>query len=294
MLSRRARCTAMARRSRCRARAVSGDDYGMLAVAATARPSGAVFVFVCLRQEVRAGQLIVLADGKADLVDFAVSLQARIDDLHKAVDEIASALTRVDKRFDGAVSNVALVRYDAYGDRGGQQSATVAMLDSCSQRRRGERDPGPRLRAHLHERARSGQLRDHALAGRGRGCPASDGALSPKDNASRRRARLDGRVLRSDSSSTSGSSLIPSIEPLGRAERQGGCYISSQGATGSGAELQLRASERVHRAASACAGLQGPGGGDREVCAAASLGQRHLPSSARHPACSPTCACRGW
>ena len=47
------------------------------------------------------------------------------------MDEIASALTRVDKRFDGALSNVALVRYDAYGDRGGQQSATVAMLDSA-------------------------------------------------------------------------------------------------------------------------------------------------------------------
>lgn len=73
----------------------------------------------------------MLADGKADLVDFSVSLQARIDDLHKTVDEIASALTRVDKRFDGALSNVALIRYDAYSDRGGQQSATVALLDSA-------------------------------------------------------------------------------------------------------------------------------------------------------------------
>ena len=86
--------------------------------------------FLAVRR-LRVGQLIVLADGKADLVDFAVALQARIDDLHKTVDEIASALTRVDKRFDGALSNVALVRYDAYGDRGGQQSATVAMLDSA-------------------------------------------------------------------------------------------------------------------------------------------------------------------
>jgi hypothetical protein len=82
-------------------------------------------------RRIRAGQLTVLADGKTDLIDFAVSLQARIDDLHKAVDEVASALTRVDKRFDGALSNVALVRYDAYGDRGGQQSATMAMLDSA-------------------------------------------------------------------------------------------------------------------------------------------------------------------
>jgi hypothetical protein len=91
--------------------------------------SGAAVALLFLRR-IRAGQLTVLADGKADLVDFSVSLQARIDDLHKTVDEIASALTRVDKRFDGALANVALIRYDAYGDRGGQQSATVAMLDS--------------------------------------------------------------------------------------------------------------------------------------------------------------------
>ena len=89
----------------------------------------ATFSLLAIRR-VRAGQLTVLADGKADLVDFSVSLQARIDDLHKTVDEIASALTRVDKRFDGALTNVALIRYDAYGDTGGQQSATVAMLDS--------------------------------------------------------------------------------------------------------------------------------------------------------------------
>jgi hypothetical protein len=90
----------------------------------------ALFALLALRR-LRAGQLIVLADGKTDLIDFSVSLQARIDDLHKTVDEIASALTRVDRRFDGALSNVALIRYDAYGDRGGQQSATVAMLDSA-------------------------------------------------------------------------------------------------------------------------------------------------------------------
>ena len=97
-----------------------------LAVVAVA---GAAVALLALRR-IRAGQLIVLADGKADLVDFSVSLQARIDDLHKTVDEIASALTRVDKRFDGALTNVALIRYDAYGNSGGQQSATVAMLDS--------------------------------------------------------------------------------------------------------------------------------------------------------------------
>ena len=80
--------------------------------------------------KVRAAQLVLLGGGKADLVDFAVSLQARIDDLHRVVDEIAGGLSRVDRRVDGCVSNAAIVRYDAYEDTGGHQSGTLAMLDA--------------------------------------------------------------------------------------------------------------------------------------------------------------------
>jgi hypothetical protein len=45
-------------------------------------------------QQVRAAQRVLLGGGKEDLVDFAVSLQGRIDDLHRAVDEIAAGLSR--------------------------------------------------------------------------------------------------------------------------------------------------------------------------------------------------------
>src|SRR5213593_1634068 len=79
---------------------------------------------------VRSAQLVLLGGGKQDLVDFAVSLQGRIDDLHGAVDEIAAGLSRVDRRVDESVSKTALVRYDAYAGAGGQQSASVALLDS--------------------------------------------------------------------------------------------------------------------------------------------------------------------
>ena len=65
------------------------------------------------------------------MVDFAVSLQGRIDDLHRAVDEVATGLTRVDRRVDGAVSNTSIVRYDAYEGAGGQQSASLAFLDAA-------------------------------------------------------------------------------------------------------------------------------------------------------------------
>ena len=79
---------------------------------------------------VREAQLVLLGGGKGDLVDFAVSLQGRIDDLHRAVDEIAGGLSRVDRRVDTAVSKTSLVRYDAYEGAGGHQSASIALLDA--------------------------------------------------------------------------------------------------------------------------------------------------------------------
>ncbi len=79
---------------------------------------------------VRAGQSVLLGGGKDDLVEFAVSLQGRIDDLNAAVDEVAAALARVDQRVDGTVSHASIVRYDAYEGTGGHQSSTVAFLDA--------------------------------------------------------------------------------------------------------------------------------------------------------------------
>ena len=91
-----------------------------------------VLVVLLWRQvaRVKANQSVLLGTGRGDLLDFAVSLQSRIDDLHRAVDEVAAALSRVDRRVDGAVTNTAVVRYDAYEGTGGQQSASVALLDA--------------------------------------------------------------------------------------------------------------------------------------------------------------------
>ena len=47
------------------------------------------------------------------------------------MDEIAAALARVDRRVDDTVSKTAIVRYDAYEQSGGHQSASVALLDSA-------------------------------------------------------------------------------------------------------------------------------------------------------------------
>jgi hypothetical protein len=75
--------------------------------------------------------MVLLGGGREDLVDFAVSLQGRIDDLHRAVEEVGLGLSRVDKRVDGCLSHTSIVRYDAYEDAGGHQSASLAFLDAA-------------------------------------------------------------------------------------------------------------------------------------------------------------------
>jgi hypothetical protein len=81
-------------------------------------------------RRLREAQRVMLGGGRKDLVDFSVSLQARIDDLHRAVDEVAAGLARVDRRVDATLMNTSIVRYDAYEGTGGHQSASLAMLDA--------------------------------------------------------------------------------------------------------------------------------------------------------------------
>ena len=112
---------------------LSASAAGWIAVAAAAAAGAALLVallhYLTLRR-VRRAQLTLLAGGKADLVDFSVSLQGRVDDLRRAVDALTSSLGRLDRRVDETVSKTAIVRYDAYENSGGHQSASVAMLDS--------------------------------------------------------------------------------------------------------------------------------------------------------------------
>ena len=99
------------------------------AAASVAALGACAWLWVRLKR-LRAAQRSLLGGGRADIVDFAVSLQGRIDDLHRAVDEIAAGLSRVDRRVDGSLTNTAVVRYDAYAGTGGHQSASVAFLDA--------------------------------------------------------------------------------------------------------------------------------------------------------------------
>ena len=113
---------------------VSGNVAALIAVLGLAVGIAGVTI-ACVAwvrvRRVRDAQRMLIGGGRKDLVEFAVSLQGRIDDLHRAVDEIAAGLARVDRRVDTSVTNTAIVRYDAYEDTGGHQSASLALLDAA-------------------------------------------------------------------------------------------------------------------------------------------------------------------
>jgi hypothetical protein len=107
-------------------------DAGTIAAGAVAVVALVVAVLCGLAlRRVRAAQTTLIGDGRRDLVDFAVSLQARIDELHRVVDALSGSVARLDTRIDGSVSKTAIVRYDAYENSGGHQSASVALLDAA-------------------------------------------------------------------------------------------------------------------------------------------------------------------
>jgi hypothetical protein len=112
---------------------LSASVAGWIAIGAAVGAAVALLLAIgysiALRR-VRQAQLVLLGGGRGDLVDFAVSLQSRVDALNGSVDEVAAGLARIDRRVDDTVSKTAIVRYDAYENSGGHQSASVAMLDS--------------------------------------------------------------------------------------------------------------------------------------------------------------------
>jgi uncharacterized protein DUF4446 len=112
---------------------LSSSVAGWIAIAAAAvAVVGGVLAFALWARlrRMHAAQQAVLGSGSRDLVDFAVSLQGRIDGLHRSVDEVSAALGRLERRLDSTVSRLAVVRYDAYEQTGGHQSASVALLDA--------------------------------------------------------------------------------------------------------------------------------------------------------------------
>jgi hypothetical protein len=114
------------------------DPAGLAALAAGAVALLALVLSTVLAVRVRrlrAAQQAVLGDGtRQDLVGHAAGLQAAFVQLHDRVEEVAGQLEQrvqqAERRLDGAITHRALVRYDAYGELSGHQSASLALLDA--------------------------------------------------------------------------------------------------------------------------------------------------------------------
>ena len=69
-----------------------------------------------------------------DLVAHAVRIEQCFTDLRELVDDtmasLETTLTTMHSRLDGCVAHQGLVRYDAYNELSGQQSSSLALLDS--------------------------------------------------------------------------------------------------------------------------------------------------------------------
>ena len=85
-------------------------------------------------RRVRAAQRTVLGSDEQDIVQHSATLQEAFVQLRDWVEETAARLeSRVsgaEYRMDGCVAHTSLVRYDAMNELSGQQSSTVALLDS--------------------------------------------------------------------------------------------------------------------------------------------------------------------
>jgi Protein of unknown function (DUF4446) len=107
-----------------------------LGAAALAVLTFLVVMVVALRvRRLRADQRAVLGGrAREDLVTHAAALQDAFAALHERVEEVAERLegrmADAEHRLDGAIAYRALVRYDAYGELSGHQSASLALLDA--------------------------------------------------------------------------------------------------------------------------------------------------------------------
>ena len=111
---------------------------GIVALAAAGVAGVALILAIVLAfrvRRLRASQKAVLGDaGQLDLIEHSARLEQGFVDLRDWVEETAAGIeTRMgaaEGRIDGCLTYRSLVRYDAYNEMSGQQSSSVALLDS--------------------------------------------------------------------------------------------------------------------------------------------------------------------
>jgi hypothetical protein len=82
-------------------------------------------------RRLRRSQLVVMGHhDQRDIVAHVESLDSQVRNLREAVEILTDQLDEQKRHLDHALTNRAIVRYDAFRDAGGEQSASFALLDN--------------------------------------------------------------------------------------------------------------------------------------------------------------------
>ena len=117
---------------------MDSDAAGIVAIAAAALAVVALIVCLVLARRIRrirsTQQLIEGEDGGRTLTEHTAELDRRLAELGHGVARSLEGLrerdTELDRRLRGAITQFAVIRYDAMGDMTGRQSSSIALLDS--------------------------------------------------------------------------------------------------------------------------------------------------------------------
>jgi len=81
-------------------------------------------------RRMRKAQKVVIGSTGADLVEYAMSLLARVEQAEGTAGSAQAAVQALAGRVDGCFERRALLRYDALEGAGAKQSVTIALMDS--------------------------------------------------------------------------------------------------------------------------------------------------------------------
>ena len=88
-----------------------------------------LLLYLRLRRLTR-NQRLVLGGSQQDLVEYAVSLLARVERMESRTSAVEGGLTALSRRIDRCLQRRGLVRYDALEGAGAKQSSSIALLDA--------------------------------------------------------------------------------------------------------------------------------------------------------------------
>ncbi len=91
---------------------------------------GLYLVFRRLQRFHRNQHVIMGSRGNVDIVEHVSAMDDKLANMRVALEDLALVARDHDVRIDGTLARIGVVRFDAYQDLGGRQSAAVAFLNS--------------------------------------------------------------------------------------------------------------------------------------------------------------------